>query len=47
MRNKTIHIDPMPPPLGGIAVYLHRLSKKNSVENKFDKKYSYWCEWKI
>jgi glycosyltransferase involved in cell wall biosynthesis len=33
MRNKTIHIGPIPPPLGGISVYLYRLSRKNSDEN--------------
>ncbi len=33
MTNKTIHIGPMPPPLGGISVYLYRLSKKNDDSN--------------
>lgn len=33
MRNKTIHIGPIPPPLGGISVYLYRLSKQTKDEN--------------
>jgi len=33
MRNKTIHIGPMPPPMGGISIYLDRLSKKIEDED--------------
>jgi len=28
MQKKTVHIGPLPPPVGGISVYLYRLSKK-------------------
>lgn len=35
MINKTIHIGPMPPALGGISVYLYRLSKKKYVNTIF------------
>ena len=30
MINKTIHLGPMPLPLGGISIYLYRLSKMNT-----------------
>lgn len=33
MTDKTIHIGPMPLPLGGISVYLYRLLKQNNDKN--------------
>lgn len=30
MNSKILHIGPMPPPLGGISVYLYRLSRSNN-----------------
>ncbi|OCL98215.1 Glycosyl transferases group 1 [Aliarcobacter thereius] len=33
MQNKTIHIGPIPPPIGGISIYLYRLSRKNKDLN--------------
>lgn len=33
MQNKTMNIGPIPPPIGGISIYLYRLSRKNKDIN--------------
>ena len=44
---KKVHIGPIPPPMGGISVYLYRLSKIDKKSDFIDESQFHIFKWAI